>query len=148
MRMFELGTLWRITPRFNVQEMRDVLAAHLDDRVCVQALEGDRKFALFEGDVHEVTSVFEGRGKLSSQHAVLFWLYDSHGNLNGQQRTFGFSNQQCDLARVTAQNGVLYQESTLLKEWNKLYVKHRKKMNGSGDIHTYKTLLANYRIKV
>ena len=149
MGMFELGTLLRRTPKFNVTEIRDSLADRIDEDVLVQAIEGEDGFALFKGKVKEVAPVFEGRRKLSSMHAVLFWLYDSNGNLNGMHKTFGFSNQLCDLARVVREDGTpIYEESTLVKEWNRRYKYHRHKVNGFGDIHFYKNLLDKYHIRV
>ncbi len=146
--MFELGTFWRTAPKFDVAGIRDALTDRLYKDVLVQAFEGDG-VALFKGRIKEVTPVLGGKGRLGFHHAALFWIYDNNGHLNGMHKTFGFSNQCCDLARVVSEDGtVIYEESTLVREWEDQYRVHRKKMNGSGDIHHYKTLLDNYGIKV
>ena len=148
--MFELGTLWRRTPKFNVATIRDSLAKslQLDYLVCVQSLEGDR-CDLFEGQIEEIAPILEEGDRLDSYHAVLFWLYEN-GHLNGVKRSLGFSSQGADFARITADDGtVVYEESTLVKRWNGLYNRFRRHVNKSGKLYRdYQTILDVYKIKV
>ena len=136
--------------KYDAESIRDALNSKVEEMVLVQALEGHGdSFQLFQGEIKEVVPIYNQRGEHKSDYAVLFRLY-RNGQLSCDMRTLGFSNQRCDIAGVITTIGkeVVFQESSLVERWEELYRDHRKKMNGSGDIHGDKTLLANHNIQV